>query len=505
MRVRRTGVLTMGVIAVATTVAAAPLGTDAGASGTTPHDRRFDRIATFGVYTNNDDPSEQTVAEIADVSDDGMTLIYTDSPGERIGFVDIEDPADPAPLGTLAMAGEPTSVATVGAFALVGVNTSESFTDPSGRLAVVDVESRTVVAEIPLAGQPDSVSTSPDGRYAAIAIENERDEDVEVDGVEGGLPQGPAGVLQIVDLVGQPAAWQLRSVELAGLAGYGSDDPEPEYVDIDRANRAVVTLQENNHVVVVDLRSGRILSDFSAGTVDLEGIDATEDGIISFTDTLVGVPREPDAVTWIDGNRFATANEGDLFGGSRGFTVFRRDGAVLYDSGASLEHLAATHGHYPEDRSENKGAEPEGITSARFGADDFLFVGSERGSFVAVYRVTGAAAPQFVQLLPTGLGPEGLLAIPERDLFVVTSEEDDPTLGVRATITIFGLGDGPAAYPRSSPTTPAARRSAGPPCRGSRPISTIPPPRTPCGTRTTPRAACSRSTSRPNRHGSPLR
>jgi hypothetical protein len=33
-----------------------------------------------------------------------------------------------------------------------------------------------------LGGQPDSVAASPDGRYLAVAIENERDEDLD-DGV----------------------------------------------------------------------------------------------------------------------------------------------------------------------------------------------------------------------------------------------------------------------------------------------------------------------------------
>ncbi len=37
---------------------------------------------------------------------------------------------------------------------------------------------RTVTARCDLGGQPDSVAVSPDGTLAAVAIENERDEDV---------------------------------------------------------------------------------------------------------------------------------------------------------------------------------------------------------------------------------------------------------------------------------------------------------------------------------------
>ena len=57
-----------------------------------------------------------------------------------------------------------------------------------------DLTTMTEVANHFLPGQPDSIRLSPNGQYAAVIIENERDEDVEVDGVEGGLPQFPAGL-----------------------------------------------------------------------------------------------------------------------------------------------------------------------------------------------------------------------------------------------------------------------------------------------------------------------
>ena len=66
------------------------------------------------------------------------------------------------------------------------------------------------------------------------------------------------------------------------------------------------------------------------------------------------------AVAWV-GDRIATANEGDYDGGSRGFTLFNLDGAVAFDSGNSLEHLAVRFGHYPDRRSNSKGTEPEAI------------------------------------------------------------------------------------------------------------------------------------------------
>ncbi len=418
--------------------------------------KSFQRVGTFGNYLNLDPAArgEETVSEIMAATKDGRTLVYTDSPGERIGFVNITDPASPLPAGTLAMDGEPTSIDVLGnEYALVAVNTSENFISTGGKLVVVDIRTRTVTGEVDLGGQPDSIKISPDRNYVAIVIENERDEEVTVDGVEGGLPQAPAGYLAILDIKGtNPVNWVRRDVDFRGLAAYGGDDPEPEFVDVNINNKALVSLQENNHLVVVDLVKGRVTNDLDAGVVSLDGIDQTEDGVISLTESLADVPREPDAVAWVpvggrDLSMIATANEGDLFGGSRGFTLFDRAGKVLFDSGASLEEIAVQHGHYPEDRSENKGTEPEAIEYGRFGRDDYLFVGSERGSFVAVYQLQDAR-PAFKQLLPAPLGPEGLLAIPSRNLLIASGENDDPSFGVRSSLMIYRLQAGQPTYPQ---------------------------------------------------------
>ena len=71
------------------------------------------------------------------------------------------------------------------------------------KLVVVDMTTRTRTAEIALPGQPDSVARSPDGKYVAVVIENERDEDLG----NGAPPQAPGGSLVIVDVAGAPSGW----------------------------------------------------------------------------------------------------------------------------------------------------------------------------------------------------------------------------------------------------------------------------------------------------------
>ena len=122
--------------------------------------------------------------------------------------------------------------------------------------------------------------------------------------------------------------------------------------------------------------------------------------------------REPDAVQWIDTDHFVIANEGDMDGGSRGFTVFHRDGTEVFEAGTSFEHAIVQIGHYPEDRSGNKGVEAEGMEFGTFGGTPMMFLLAERASVVGVYDMTDPSAPALAQLLPSGISPEGAIAIP---------------------------------------------------------------------------------------------
>jgi hypothetical protein len=440
----------------------------------------FRRVGTFANFRNAG-LGAATVSEIVASTPDGKTLVYTDAEQGAIGFIDIADPSSPAAAGTVALDGgtgpasSPTSVAVLrNKYVLVAVDTSASKKQASGELQVIDLATRARVASIDLGGQPDSVKISPDQRYVVVAVENERDEALCIGGTAndqvvsdgactagggrlGGMPQdqvgNPAGYLSVIETAGPPVAWTRHDVTLTGLAGARfPTDPEPEFVDVNERNQAVVTLQENNHIAVVDLTSRTVVSHFSAGAVNLSAIDTVRAGsglpnTIALANSQTGRLREPDAVAWV-GNRIATANEGDYDGGSRNFTIFNLDGSVFHDSGNELEHLAVRAGHYPDRRSNSKGVEPEGILFARFGGDQALFVGSERGSFIAVYLVDKQGRPRFSQLLPGPLGPEGLLAIPNRGLFVASGENDAPPYGVRSNVQIYALRRGAPVYPQ---------------------------------------------------------
>ncbi len=408
----------------------------------------FNRIASFPTTMNmaeGEDRSAETSAEIIAATADGMTLVYTDSPLGTLGRIDITDAANPKPLGNIALPGEPTSVAIVGTTAYAGVNTSESYTAPSGQLDAIDVATGETLASCDLGGQPDSIAASKDGKFIAVAIENERDEDLN----DGLIPQLPAGNLVLVNTTDAGLdCSSMKMVDLTGLAEIAGSDPEPEYVSINDLGETVITLQENNHMVVVSA-AGEVISHFSAGSVDLEGIDATDErGALIFTESQAGRLREPDAVTWIDDTHFATANEGDYNGGSRGWTIFNKNGDVVYESGTDFEKAIIEIGHYPDKRSDAKGVEPESVTFGEFNGTPYVFVGAERASVVGVYDVTNPAAPVLTQLLPSGVGPEGYVVIPERNLLVSANEKDlIEDGGARAHVMLFEQQEAPASYP----------------------------------------------------------
>lgn len=394
------------------------------------------------------------VAEIVAASPDGHTLAYTSADAGVLGLVDITIPDRPVILPRvdvrLGGVGEPTSVAITpdGRYAVVAVRLDDDVHNPrSGLLRVYDIRNPRAVThakDVTVGIGPDSLALHGSGKTlrAVVAIEDE-ETDAKGDATLGGQRPGHIDVVGLQDLYGGRSSG-LQRIELVealkalpgALYPY---DPQPEFVSIHpQTHQAVVSLQENNAVALIDLshpRRARLVKLLSTGTVERQGnVDLKKDKEVALTDSVVA-RREPDAVAWVAPGVFATANEGDgkkdkagVWPGGRGFTLFDTEGRVVFETGAATELNAVRHGHYPDARSAAKGVEIEGVASASFGGTPHLLVSSERGSFVDVYRVRDPARPEWVQLLPTGHSPEGLATITHRadgqQLFVTANEGD---------------------------------------------------------------------------------
>lgn len=123
--------------------------------------------------------------------------------------------------------------------------------------------------------------------------------------------------------------------------------------------------------------------------------------------------------------------------GARSFSIWNTQGQLVWDSGSEFEkkisELFPTYFNTDheavslDDRSDNKGPEPEGITLGTIGAKTFAFIGLERMSGVMVYDITTPMQPKFVEYFTTrnfvemdsakqgDLGPEGLIFIAAKD------------------------------------------------------------------------------------------
>jgi hypothetical protein len=122
--------------------------------------------------------------------------------------------------------------------------------------------------------------------------------------------------------------------------------------------------------------------------------------------------------------------------GTRSFSIWTIDGRQVFDSGDDLEMITA--GAYPtnfnasntsndfDNRSDDKGPEPEGVVIGKAYGDTYAFIGLERVGGVVVYDISNPLRPEFVDYAnfrdfsadvetpeARDLGPEGLIFINE--------------------------------------------------------------------------------------------
>jgi hypothetical protein len=472
--------------------------------------------ASLNLSTTLPQPTENFQTEISSVVlVGGQRFTFSSGGGTTLQVSSSTDPAVTAPAlvqrlsyGSAPLTVSPTqaawvsqSVATYGTLVAVALSpadyTGDALISGQGGRGVVRFYragasgSLTFLQEVSVGYLPDGIAFNSTGTQLVVANEGEPTFSYSINGVGVDRP-GSIGIIDIRNPGGTPSFSYTElgfggltlptGIRISGKAGLSTQatDVEPEYVSIN-GNFAYVTLQENNGVAKVNLRTKTIERVFDLGSVDFSSqlVDISDkdnsaangplikpvfgnnvrglrmaDGIAAFTLTTPG--------RFAGGNDyFITANEGDGrdYGsfndevrrlgrlktlaevtstpytafGSRSTSLFdANSGALLWDSGNSFQTLAIAARVYDDTRSDDKGTEPEGVVVAKLDGRTYAIVGQERttSSMLVVFDVSNPAAVAFVTsvVLPNSLSPEGLAVIEAnrspsgRPLLVVSNE-----------------------------------------------------------------------------------
>jgi hypothetical protein len=174
------------------------------------------------------------------------------------------------------------------------------------------------------------------------------------------------------------------------------------------------------------------------GATATEAGDCRKDGNLGRLNIAwnMGYQTNADGSPKLDANGRLTYDKLYAYG-ARSFSIWNTQGQLVWDSGSEFEkkiaELFPTYFNTDheavslDDRSDNKGPEPEGITLGTIGAKTFAFIGLERMSGVMVYDITTPMQPKFIEYFTTrnfvetdsakqgDLGPEGLIFIAAKD------------------------------------------------------------------------------------------
>lgn len=459
---------------------------------------------------------DESAAEISAYDPHSKTLFVVNSGNKVVDMLNIGDPANPVHIKSIDITpygNNPNSVAVSNG--LVAVAVEADIKQNPGSLVLFNTSGQYIKSFV-VGALPDMVTFTPDGQNILVANEGEPNSDYSID---------PEGSVSIIDLTRGLIRAKVKTADFKkfnknkdalvadGVRIFGPDatvaqDLEPEYITVrPRSPFAWVSLQENNAIAKIHIRSGRVIKIIPLGFKDHSlaenGLDVSDkDDTINIMphDGLLGM-YQPDSIAAysVRGNTYiVTANEGDArdyddfseearikdlvldpvafpnsdalqdktvlgrltvtntlgdidgdgdfeqlyaFGG-RSFSIFkatRKGLEQVFDSGDQLEQITATaipaefnsdnsENNSFDNRSDNKGPEPEGLAIGTIGQHTYAFIGLERVGGIMIYDISSPQSPQFVQYINNrdfkgnaeagtagDLGPEGITFIPAHE------------------------------------------------------------------------------------------
>jgi Ca2+-binding RTX toxin-like protein len=266
--------------------------------------------------------------------------IYTVSSTGSLTVTGTLTPTITPPTGTALI---PNSVAVKNgvvavAYAVQNTTTSAQLT---GKVAFFNAGTGSFINAVDVGALPDMLTFTPDGTKVLVANEGEPNSYGQATSVD---PEGSVSIINIAGGVGsatvqtatftsfnsQIASLKASGVRIIGPGATVAQDLEPEYIAVAPDGlTALITLQENNAIAILDIASATITQIIPLGAKDYSlpgnGIDPSDqDGGINIQNWPVFGLYQPDAIASFSVNGqtyYITANEGD----SRNYTGFNEE------------------------------------------------------------------------------------------------------------------------------------------------------------------------------------
>jgi alkaline phosphatase len=332
--------------------------------------------------------------------------------------------------------------------------------DPLGAVSIIDLSAGAETATATTLdftgfdGQEDAL------RDAGVLIEPDKSvsEDLEPEYITV-LPDGATAWVALQE-ANAYAVLDLTINEVTDIRSFGLVDRSQEGNEIDASNRDnAINLQNHNNLfgmrqpdAITSIEIGGETFILTANEGDAR--DATESRVGDLTLDPTAFPNAEILQRDENLGRLNVRNDlGDTDGdgdfdqlfhyGSRSFTIYNEAGETVYDSGSLFSRLIAEI--RPElfnqdegdvdDRSDDKGVEPEAIAAGEVGGRIYAFIGLERDNGIMVFDITDPTALVFDQYIDSeangNISPETIQFIPA-----------DESVSGQAQLAVAFEGDG---------------------------------------------------------------
>jgi len=292
-------------------------------------------MTLIGLYNHNLPAGGEV--EIIAPFDSVSNRLFANLEKDKITIIDISNPSSPDSIGTIDITPYGTLALNVAVGNnLVAVAAQGVTKQDSGKVVFFDLDG-TYINDLAVGPAPGMLSFTPNGRYVVVANEGVPSDDYSID---------PEGGITVIDLINGPTAPVVNHIGFSdynigapgqnsfpeGVHCYGPGatramDMEPEFVTISNdGQKAYISLQENNAVLVIEIPSASIDTIFALGYKDhnIPGneLDASDqDGVINLSSYPVFGMYQPDGLAYFGtqgSSYFLTANEG----AARKYTAF---------------------------------------------------------------------------------------------------------------------------------------------------------------------------------------